>query len=921
MNDQQTEADRPVSGITNLAASLTSLVGRSEEVAELCRELDTQRLITLTGSGGCGKTRLAYETASRLFSEKADAAWVVELGAVTTAEQVAAEIASVLGIREIFGVPLNVTLAEHLSAVDGLVVLDNCEHVIDGARSTAEHLLKSCGALRILATSREPLGILGEVTWRVPSLAPEVGIALFVERARSVRPGFEPDEAEIQAIAEIVSRLDGIPLAIELAAARLRMMGPSDIAAGLDDRFRLLTGGSRSGLARQQTLEASVAWSYDMLDESERLLARRLAVTARFTLEAAEDIGSDDELDRYAVLDILTRLVDKSIVQVDNTRHGTGYRYLESVQHYLLGRLVESGEAEVVRGRHLAYHLAMAERIEPTMTFGNSADQVRVLEAAHDDFDVALEFATESGRVDSALRLATALTLFWELRGHLGRASRWFERILDRAEPSALRARACWGAAHVALYAGDIETMSRRAPEALEQAELFDDDWARARALNTLGFATAITAPDDARPILEQSIELGLRLDEQWTVLNSRKMLTVAGLSAQDEARARPDLESLRRHAEGCDARYFLAWYHGVNGMFLARRGELAEARSQLRTAIEMCDAIGEPVTGTMSRAWLLNVEILEGNYTLVEESGGAQLQTAAPLGGAFGIPDILVALAGAAVARNDPAAAVELLADVYAEQREHGIPFLVATIGLGLASAHRRTGALVEAGRTLESLDDLAAQLGNRWVQASADIERAEIALKNGEADRAEALTHAGLVTFVEMGRRPDIVRAIDMIGRVAAVVESGPEALRALAAAEAERERLGVESVPCDAQQVAEVRAEIAGEIGADAAREHWEQGRSLSLEDALEYISRARGERKRPSSGWASLTPTELRVTSLVAEGLTNPQVAEKMFVARGTVKVHLSHIYTKLGITNRAELAAMVARRTVSDDASD
>ena len=910
--------DDPVTERTNLALPLSSFVGRSAEVASLGAELRVQRLLTITGSGGCGKTRLAYEVAWAELDGCPDGVWCVELAPVSDTERVAAELAQVLGVREEFGRPIIDTLADRLRQFDGLVVLDNCEHVLGGVRPLVDQLLRRCPTLHVLTTSREPLGVTGETTWRVPSLDQDAGVELFVQRAHSARPDFDPSDDELAAIARMVDRLDGIPLAVELAAARVRMMSPTGIELALEDRFRLLTGGSRTSLARQQTLEASVAWSYDLLDPDEQAVARHLAVMSDFTLDAAEAVAADDRDD--TVLDVLTHLVDKSMVRADHTTAVTRYRFLVSIPQYLHGRLVETGEVDRVRVRHLAYFLSLVESVEPEIAFADSARLLAMLELEHDNLEAALDFADATGRREDALRLAASMTLFWELRGHLGRGSRWLARLLDETddEPSVWRGRACWGAAHIGLYGGDVETMSVRAPEALELAERFDDDWTRARALNTIGFATAIMDPAQARPGLERSVELGLRIGDDWAVLNSSKMMTAAGWAAQDEALVMADLEVLRDRAAPLGATYFLAWYHGLLGYFLTRRGELASARRELDIAIEMCDQIGEPVTGSMSKAWRWAIDVMEGDVELAGRESAALLERASASGGGLAIADLLANLGRIAIARGDAAAAVELLAPSYDEQREHGIPFLLTTMGVPLAAALRLAGDLARAGALLDDLAGLAAGLGNDWVGALVDLERSCVALARDDVEEADGRAHSALATFVRLGRRPDIVTAIEQLGCVAASLDSGAEALRCFGAAEAARTEIGLATPAPVAGTIARWRAALVEPLGADAVEEYWAEGSALGLDRAVEYVSRARGERKRPNAGWASLTPTERRVVELVAEGLTNPQIAEQMFIARGTVKVHVSHIFAKLGLSNRAELAALAARRSTGAD---
>ncbi len=694
------------------------------------------------------------------------------------------------------------------------------------------------------------------------------------------------------------------------------MMGPNGIEAALEDRFRLLTGGSRTSLARQQTLEASVAWSYDLLDHDEQLLARRLAVMSDFTLDAAEAVALDDCVESHAVLDLLTHLVDKSMVRADHTHPVVRYRFLESVRQFLHGKLVESGEAERVRALHLEYFLALVESVEPKIAFSDSARLLAMLELEHDNLEVALDFADATGRREQALRLATSMTLFWELRGHLGRGSRWLARLLDQTddEPTRWRGRACWGAAHIGLYGGDVETMGVRAPEALEEAERFDDDWTRARALNTIGFATAIMDPARARPGLERSVELGMRIGDDWAVLNSSKMMTAAGWASQDDALAMADLDVLRDRATALEASYFLAWYHGLRGYFLTRRGELSTARSELDTAIEMCDRIGEPVTGSMSKAWRWAVDVMEGQYDEARLQSATLLERASASGGGLAIADLFANLGRAAIAQGDAEAAIDVLAPAYDAQREHGIPYLLATMGMPLAAAHRIVGDLDRADALLDDVGRLADGLGNEWVGAVVDLERSCVALARDDVEAADRLAHSALAVFARTERRPDLIATIEQLGCIAASVGSGAEALRCFGATGAERAAIGMATPAPVSTEINRWRATLVESLGADIAEEHWTEGTALGLDQAVEYVSRARGQRKRPNAGWASLTSTERRVVELVAEGLTNPQIAAQMFIARGTVKVHVSHIFAKLGLSNRAELTALATRRS-------
>ncbi|MBW4718276.1 BTAD domain-containing putative transcriptional regulator [Saccharothrix obliqua] len=409
----------------NLRVPLTSFLGRADDLDRVEGLLARHRLVTLVGPGGAGKTRLATTAAARLPR----GAWLVELAPVTDPADVAPAVLGALGLRDQRTVDRPVgrwdavgLLVETLSRTETLLVLDNCEHVVDAAARLAEELLGRCPALRVLATSREPLGVLGEAILPVPPLDVDTAVRLLAERAAAVRPGFEVTDANTPVLVEVCRRLDGLPLAIELAAARLRSLTPEQLAARLDDRFRLLTGGSRTAMPRHRTLRAVVAWSWDLLDDAERDFAERLAVfPAGVDLEAAEHLVGED------AFDLLTALVDKSLLHVVS---GGRHRMLETIREYGLERLAERGLMRAARAEHARYYRDLAERAEPHVRGKEQLTWLARLDAERDNVLAALHFAADDGDADTAMRIAAAMSMFWTVRGNRSESVNWFRLAL-----------------------------------------------------------------------------------------------------------------------------------------------------------------------------------------------------------------------------------------------------------------------------------------------------------------------------------------------------------------------------------------------------------------------------------------------------------------------------------------------------------
>ena len=514
----------------NLALELSSFVGREKELTEVERLLEHNRLVTLTGSGGCGKTRLALAAASEVVEGFEDGVWVVELAPLADPILVPQAVASVLGVREQPGRSPTETLADHLESKKVLLLLDNCEHLVEACAELAEALVQSCLGLRVLATSREALGITGEVAWPVPSLSlPDLrrlsdieglpryeSARLFVERATTAKPTFALTEQNATAVAQVCYRLDGIPLAIELAAARTKVLSVEQIADRLDDCFGLLSAGGRTAMPRHRTLHATMDWSHDLLSESERTLFRRLSVFAGgFSLEAAESVCAGSGLERPGVLELVSNLVDKSLVVAREEGGEARYHLLETVRQYGKEKLDKAWNEGKVRRRHAAYFLGWAERVEPGLNGPEQVGLLEELEREHGNLRVSMSWALSEGEAEIAARLGWALRRFWLLRSHQGEGRRWMEALLEHDIPPYPRSRVAMLAALMSHAQGDYRACEEYAPAALTLSRQASDEPCAAYALTLLGlgamhrgeFEKAATCYEEALPLLRRSGE------------------------------------------------------------------------------------------------------------------------------------------------------------------------------------------------------------------------------------------------------------------------------------------------------------------------------------------------------------------------------------------------------------------------------
>jgi predicted ATPase/DNA-binding SARP family transcriptional activator len=648
---------------TNLPVQLTSFVGRQAEMAAVIHLLQTTRLLTLSGPGGTGKTRLALEVATKLLDDYPQGVWLVELAPLADPTLVTQTVAATLGVREQPGRPILDALIDYVRTKTLLLILDNCEHLIESCAQLAESLLRAAPGLKLVASSREPFGIAGETSYRVPplslpdprqlhnldALAQNDCVHLFVDRASAAYPPFRLTARNALAIAQIGLRLDGIPLAIELAAARTKLFPPQQIAARLDDRFRLLTGGSRTALERHQTLFALIEWSHHLLSEAERVLLRRLSVFAGgWSFEAAQAVcgqGLSDE-----VLDLLAHLADKSLVVVEEQVEAVEgrYRLLETIRQYARDRLLASGEAEATRDRHLEFFLRFAEAAEPKLRGAEQLEWLERVESEHDNLRTALAWALESGKSDRALQLAGALAYFWELRGYVSEGQRWLDDAL------ALTQRQQSGKAAVG------ET---RAGQAL-----------RARALYAVGMFRFFMLSDlaAARRMVEEGLRLWRELGDKWW---TAKALALVGLMLAFEG----DIQTVRaRQEEGVALAREIAdpWLLAV---CLIRLGDslkgtdAAAARLLLEEGVAIARSAGDKSVLSDGLRELGPLYFLEGDFTAAARVTEEALAEARAIGSTMYVFLALCQLVFVSCLQNDPAKAKGYCYELWALGRETG--------------------------------------------------------------------------------------------------------------------------------------------------------------------------------------------------------------------------------------------------------
>lgn len=889
----------------NLPALLTSFIGRAQQLEEVRRLIADNRLVTLTGAGGAGKTRLAIEAAKALSEDFDDGLWWVDLAAIADPTVVSLTVARTLGLPDQPGRSPLETVQRFIGDREILLLLDNCEHLLDACGDVITRLLNQCPRLTILTTSREPIGVSGEITWRVPSLSLEdEAVALFTERAQRARPTFHAAGGDLELVVDICRRLDGMPLAIELAAARIRALSLRQIADSLNDRFRLLTGGARNTMRRQQTLRASVNWSHALLTEPEQVLLRRLGVFMDgFDLDAARAVAAISEAEEFQILDQLTLLVDKSLVTADEDADTMRYRLLETVRQYALEKLAESGEANSMRGRHRDHYVTTAIQLEGDEWLLDWAErETGNLRAAH-------AWSIDCGEFEPALRQISALQRLWEARGRMREGIAAFDlafsdkRYRDDAVGTAVWARAVADRSILTAWTADEASLAR-GEEALAAARKLGDPGLIASCLAACG-GLAYYNPEVSQAYWSEAIDLARTIGDRsrlcyflscLAVATNVAGLPIASQMAAQEGREVADAIGDRFVSRHC--RIWLAtamaWQGGIPGADDVIRGVSAEAHAAGERMLELfalvCESSWFAYEGKVSEARLRAEDARARSIAMGGFHEDLMHTTSAVAALAAGDRVEAKAACEAALALATPERAPYIRSLT---------PMTLALLGCGELAAARKWA------------DETIALTAGIYRQ-NALIARAHVALAQGEIDQAERDGHDALALAEAAGGFIHVPEALEALGRCAIHDGNHRHAARLFGAATAARSLMSVTRWPVYAIGYDEAVAAAREAVGDNDFDEAWAEGAALSVQEAIAYAQRGRGERKRPASGWESLTPTERDVVRHAVDGLGNKDIAERMFISPRTVQTHLTHVYAKLGCASRTQLIQEAAR---------
>ena len=894
-------------------------MGRPVDLGEIAARLGRHAVVTLTGVGGVGKTALAVEAAwIEVSAGRVELAFFVDLVPCRTDEQVVAALVEAAGIRGAGAAAGLDAVAEAVSGRRSLLVLDNCEHVLESARAACNQLAGRAADLRVLVTSRTPLDVEPECVWRVQPMAvpgeaddpvATEAVTLFLARAAMAGVTLQAGPGELALAGRICRKAGGLPLALELVANRLRVASLTELAEGLG---RSRWPARNTGSGRHDSLEACLTWSHALLRADAAVVFRRLSVfPAGFDLAAADEVAGTRPVGVDRVGALVEQLVTASLLEADTSGTRTRFRFLEPVRQYAAARLAEAGEEDLARWRHARAFLARAEATEPMLFEPKAEQSCDLLEIDRPDHDAALGWFLSCGAAEEAQRLAAALYFFWYTRGWFVTGLRWLRAALGaeaQVEPL-VRLRAEVGLAQLAFIAGDYLASFTAIESALPAARLLGDDVVLARCLATAGYVWWWLDPERSAALFEEGLAAADRSGDGWT-----RSTGLAGLGWVRYFTARFDAaigalqDAIQLTARSGRRQQFAMAVLGRASVELWR-GQLATAQASAQQALDVLQEIGDAGWTSAALAIVAEIERTRGRLGPASQHAAEAIEVAGQANSAINVMLASGHLGRILLARGEPGAAPHLDQAVQLA-RAFGVRPLLAWWLDSLGELAELEGRYDDARGWYEQAADHAAECGLAADAARARHHLGRLAWVQG--DRASAVNdcHEALAGQLQAGDHLGLAETLETLGGL--LIDEGRAArgLVLLAAAATARDGLGFPLRPMEADRIAGWVATGREDLG-EQAPPAWERGAGLSIEDAAAMARRGRGPRRRPAFGWSSLTPAERDVADLVARGLTNPEIAARLGVSAGTIKDHVSSALRKLGVRTRAELAAAVS----------